>query len=70
VVVTAIFGLPSLVRHKKQARQCKKTLLVELSAPKKNGKIVLVLASENGLDTSPIITAMNKGIEALALRTS
>jgi hypothetical protein len=41
-----------------------------LSAPKKNGKIVFVLASENGLDTSPIITAMNKGIEALALRAS
>ena len=32
----------------------------DLRAPEKDGKTVLVWASENGLDASPIVTALNK----------
>ncbi len=34
----------------------------DLEAPEKDGKTVLVWASENGLDTSPIVTALNDRI--------
>jgi hypothetical protein len=34
----------------------------DLKAPEKDGKTVLVWASENGLDASPIVTALNKRI--------
>jgi hypothetical protein len=34
----------------------------DLSAPEKDGKTLLVWASENGLDASPIVTALNKRI--------
>jgi hypothetical protein len=34
----------------------------DLSSPEKDGKTVLVWASENGLDDSPIVAALNKRI--------
>ena len=34
----------------------------DLKAPEKDGKTVLVWASENGLDTSPIVAALNDRI--------
>jgi hypothetical protein len=34
----------------------------DLKAPEKDGKTVLVWASENGLDASPIVTALNNRI--------
>jgi hypothetical protein len=34
----------------------------DLKAPEKDGKTVLVWASENGLGTSPIVTALNDRI--------
>ncbi|MFT6778085.1 MAG: hypothetical protein ACJAV1_002014 [Paraglaciecola sp.] len=40
----------------------KKMPRVNLSSPEKDGKTVLVWASENGLDASPIVTALNKRI--------
>ena len=34
----------------------------DLKAPEKDGKTVLIWASENGLDTSPIVAALNNRI--------
>ena len=34
----------------------------DLKAPEKDGKTVLIWASENGLDASPIVAALNKRI--------
>jgi hypothetical protein len=34
----------------------------DLKAPEEDGKTILIWASENGLDTSPIVAALNKRI--------